>query len=41
MAYVAANHANHGSEVYAVVRNKRLPMRVSPMPFAPHRYFRG
>ena len=30
---------NH--EVYAEVRGKRQPMRVSPMPFAPHRYFRG
>ena len=27
--------------VHADVRGKRQPMRVSPMPFAPHRYFRG
>jgi aminomethyltransferase len=27
-------------EVYAEVRGKRLPMRVSPMPFTPHRYQR-
>jgi aminomethyltransferase len=26
--------------VYAEVRGKRVPMRVSPMPFAPHRYKR-
>ena len=25
---------------YAEVRGKRLPMRVSPMPFTPHRYHR-
>ena len=41
MAYLAANHALQHHEVYAVVRGKRQPMRVSPMPFAPHRYFRG
>ena len=28
-------------EVFAEVRGKRLPMRVTPMPFVPHRYFRG
>ena len=27
-------------EVYAEVRGKRLPMRVTPMPFDPHRYQR-
>lgn len=41
MAYLAANHALAHHEVYAEVRGKRQPMRVSPMPFAPHRYFRG
>jgi aminomethyltransferase len=41
MAYLAANHALPHHEVYADVRGKRQPMRVSPMPFAPHRYFRG
>ncbi|HEX7440603.1 MAG TPA: glycine cleavage system aminomethyltransferase GcvT [Caldimonas sp.] len=41
MAYLAANHAIAGHEVYAEVRGKRQPMRVSPMPFTPHRYFRG
>ena len=28
-------------EVYAEVRGKRYPMRVSAMPFSPHRYYRG
>jgi aminomethyltransferase len=41
MAYLAANHALPSHEVYADVRGKPQPMRVSPMPFAPHRYFRG
>ena len=41
MAYLATNHALPHHEVYAEVRGKRQPMRVSPMPFAPHRYFRG
>ena len=41
MAYLPVDHAIVGHEVYAEVRGKRLPMRVSAMPFAPHRYFRG
>jgi aminomethyltransferase len=40
MAYLPINHALPHHEVYAEVRGKRLPMRVSPMPFAPHRYQR-
>ncbi len=40
MAYLAANHAIVQHEVYAEVRGKRLPMRVAPMPFTPHRYHR-
>ncbi|HEY9023689.1 MAG TPA: glycine cleavage system aminomethyltransferase GcvT [Burkholderiaceae bacterium] len=41
MAYLPVDHAIVAHEVYAEVRGKRLPMRVTPMPFAPHRYFRG
>lgn len=41
MAYLPLNHAQAHHEVYAEVRGKRLPMRVSGMPFAPHRYHRG
>jgi aminomethyltransferase len=41
MAYLAANHALPSHEVYAEVRGKRVPMRVSTMPFTPHRYHRG
>ncbi len=40
MAYLAANHAQPHHEVYAEVRGKRVPMRVTPMPFTPHRYHR-
>jgi aminomethyltransferase len=41
MAYLAANHAIAGHEVYAEVRGKRFPMRVAAMPFTPNRYYRG
>ncbi|HJV68089.1 glycine cleavage system aminomethyltransferase GcvT [Ideonella sp.] len=41
MAYLPTSHASVGTEVFAEVRGKRLPMRVAPMPFAPHRYHRG
>jgi aminomethyltransferase len=41
MAYLAANHALPSHEVYAEVRNKRQPMRVTALPFAQHRYHRG
>ena len=40
MAYVAADPPRR-ARVDAEVRGKRQPMRVSPLPFAPHRYFRG
>ena len=41
MAYLPPDHAAPQHEVYAEVRGKRLPMRVTPMPFNPHRYHRG
>ena len=41
MAYLAMNHAIVNHEVYAEVRGKHWPMRVTGLPFAPHRYFRG
>jgi aminomethyltransferase len=41
MAYLPPDHALAQHEVYAEVRGKRLPMRVTPMPFNPHRYHRG
>jgi aminomethyltransferase len=41
MAYLSAEHAQAQHEVHAEVRGQRQPMRVVPMPFVPHRYFRG
>ena len=40
MAYLPQNHALPQHEVFAEVRGKRLPMRVTAMPFTPHRYKR-
>ncbi|MFO1329366.1 MAG: glycine cleavage system aminomethyltransferase GcvT [Rubrivivax sp.] len=40
MAYLPVNHTQAQHEVFAEVRGRRLPMRVTPMPFAPHRYHR-
>ena len=41
MAYLGAEHAQAQHEVYAEVRGKRIPMRVTAMPFTPNRYHRG
>ncbi len=41
MACVDTEHATAGTLLHADVRGRRLPMRVTPMPFVPHRYFRG
>jgi len=41
MAYLSAEHAQPKHEVYAEVRGQKVPMIVTPMPFVPHRYFRG
>jgi aminomethyltransferase len=41
MAALLASHALPGTEVFADVRGKLLPMTVSPMPFTPNRYYRG
>jgi aminomethyltransferase len=40
MAYLPSEQAVADSQVFADVRGKRLPMRVSAMPFSPHRYQR-
>jgi aminomethyltransferase len=40
MAYVDTAHASDGSQVEIELRGKRLPARVVPMPFVPHRYHR-
>lgn len=41
MAYVATAHAQPGTRLNAIVRGKRVPMEVAPMPFVPSRYYRG
>ena len=41
MGYVTPEHAQVHHEVWAEVRGKRVPMRVTALPFAPHRYVRG
>ncbi|MFN3415778.1 MAG: glycine cleavage system aminomethyltransferase GcvT [Caldimonas sp.] len=40
MGYLPVNHAATGSIVHAVVREKTHPMRVTALPFVPHRYHR-
>ncbi|WP_390548381.1 glycine cleavage system aminomethyltransferase GcvT [Qipengyuania sp. MTN3-11] len=41
MAYVDKAHADPGTELEVMVRNKRLPAKVAAMPFVPHNYYRG
>lgn len=41
MGYVASSHAALDSEVWAVVRGKRVAMKVAKTPFVPQRYYRG
>lgn len=41
MAYVQADYAEPGTELFAMVRGKPVPMAVQAMPFVPTRYYRG
>ncbi|MZI95153.1 glycine cleavage system aminomethyltransferase GcvT [Vibrio sp. CAIM 722] len=41
MAYVSTEFSAIDTEVWALVRGKKLPMTVSKMPFVPQRYYRG
>lgn len=41
MAYVDSAHAAQGTALEIEVRGKRLAATVTPMPFVPHRYYRG
>ncbi|WP_284126609.1 glycine cleavage system aminomethyltransferase GcvT [Parerythrobacter aestuarii] len=41
MAYVDVAYAAEGTQLEIEVRSKRLPATVVPMPFVPHRYYRG
>ena len=40
IAYLPSAQAALGTEVWAEVRGKRVPMRVSALPFVPNRYVR-
>lgn len=41
LAYVQADYAQPGTELFAIVRGKPVPMTVVPTPFVPTRYYRG
>ena len=41
LAYVQTASAALGTEVFALVRDKRVAMTVAPLPFVPNRYHRG
>ncbi|MGF1864252.1 glycine cleavage system aminomethyltransferase GcvT [Enterovibrio norvegicus] len=41
MGYVSTALAVIGTEVFAEVRGKKLPMTIEKMPFVPQRYYRG
>ncbi|ASA57382.1 glycine cleavage system aminomethyltransferase GcvT [Vibrio gazogenes] len=41
MGYIVRESASLGTEIYAEVRGKMLPMTVTKMPFVPQRYYRG
>ncbi|MBS7690608.1 glycine cleavage system aminomethyltransferase GcvT [Pseudomonas lalucatii] len=41
MGYVQSSHVALDSEVWAVVRGKRVAMKVAKTPFVPQRYYRG
>jgi aminomethyltransferase len=41
MAYVDPKWASPGTQLWAIVRNKHLPVTVAPLPFVPLRYHRS
>ncbi len=41
MAYIDTAHAEQGTQLEIEVRNKRLAATIAPMPFVPHKYYRG
>jgi aminomethyltransferase len=41
MGYVDSGHAEIGTPLILMVRSKELSARVAPLPFVPHRYYRG
>ena len=41
LAYVTTAQAAVGTQVFAIVRDKRVAMTVTTLPFVPNRYYRG
>jgi len=41
MGYIASTHAAPGTALSLMVRGTARPARVVPLPFVPHRYYRG
>ncbi len=41
MGYVASAHAAIGTEIALSIRGSLRPARIAPLPFVPHRYYRG
>lgn len=41
LGYLPASHAAQGTAVFALVRDKRVPMTVTSTPFTPNGYYRG
>lgn len=41
MAYIDRSLGRPGTKLLVAVRDKKLPVTVTPMPFSPQRYFRG
>ena len=41
LAYVQPDYTEIGTELFAMVRGKPVPMKVAPTPFVPTRYYRG
>jgi aminomethyltransferase len=41
LAYVQTAYAAVGTQLHALVRDKRVPMSVTSLPFVPNRYYRG
>ncbi|MEG0678073.1 MAG: glycine cleavage T C-terminal barrel domain-containing protein, partial [Comamonas sp.] len=41
LAYVQPDYAALGTEIFAMVRGKPVPMKVTATPFVPTNYYRG
>ena len=41
MGYVSTNLSKVGTELFAIVRGKQVPIIVAKTPFVPQRYYRG